>query len=219
MSRSREHLKKDVVEQLLWDSRVDAADVLVGVSGSRVTLSGTVPSPAAREAAGTDAISVAGVAFVDNQLKVKYPDGSDKPADQHIESIIMCSFRGNPNFIGLPITVSVDKGVVTLEGSVDTFWKKKRAESVAYDVRGTVDVVNTLFVVPTRDISDEAIANDIAAVIERSPYVDAQTLDVEVAAGAVTLRGKVPNWIAVTAACDAAMYTAGVKEVKNELTL
>ncbi len=55
------------------DSLVSMFDVKVQTSGAKVTLSGTVASYAAREAAEKLAISTDGVKAVDNQIKVDYP--------------------------------------------------------------------------------------------------------------------------------------------------
>ncbi len=55
------------------DSLVSKFDVKVQTSGAKVTLSGTVTSYAAREAAEKLAISTDGVKAVDNQINVDYP--------------------------------------------------------------------------------------------------------------------------------------------------
>jgi len=42
------------------------------------------------------------------------------------------------------IEVSVDNGVVTLSGSVDSLWDKRRAEDIAKSVSGVMEVNNKL---------------------------------------------------------------------------
>jgi osmotically-inducible protein OsmY len=42
------------------------------------------------------------------------------------------------------IEVSVDNGVVTLSGSVDSLWDKRRAEDIAKSVSGVTEVNNKL---------------------------------------------------------------------------
>ena len=47
--------------------------------------------------------------------------------------------------------------------------------------------------VPTRTYGDEAIATDIVDALKRNSLVDAESVDVRVANGTVTLTGSVPN--------------------------
>jgi osmotically-inducible protein OsmY len=79
--RLDETIKKDVVGQLYWDSRVDASEINVTVDEGTVTLSGSVPTFLAREAATSDARLVHGVTWVDNQLRIVYPQPQTLPSD------------------------------------------------------------------------------------------------------------------------------------------
>lgn len=60
MARTEEQIKRDVVDQLFWDIRVDASDVTVEVSNGTVTLRGTVPTYLAAKAAIDDSWCVLG---------------------------------------------------------------------------------------------------------------------------------------------------------------
>ncbi len=42
------------------------------------------------------------------------------------------------------ITIGVDEGVVTLDGTVDSRWAKRRADDIAWSVPGVIDVVDNL---------------------------------------------------------------------------
>ena len=57
MVQTSEEIKKDVVDQLYWDNRIDASSVTVEVDGGRVKLKGTAPTYTAKEAARMDAWS------------------------------------------------------------------------------------------------------------------------------------------------------------------
>ncbi len=46
------------------------------------------------------------------------------------------------------VTLGVDNGVVTLDGSVDSRWAKRIAEDIAWSVPGVRDVINSLTVTP-----------------------------------------------------------------------
>jgi len=66
-------LESDVREELAWDPRVDAREIVVGADHGRITLSGSVSSEAARAAAAAAAARVLGVRSIENHLLVMDP--------------------------------------------------------------------------------------------------------------------------------------------------
>jgi len=215
MVRSKEIIKKDVVDQLYWDGRVNAADVEVSVSDGKVTLSGTVPTLQARRAALLDAYSVSGVQTVENDISVRY--GEPLPSSEEVEQRVRYVLAWNPDIDSTNIEVRADAGLVRLEGTVDAFWKKLFAADLAMSVGGVLDVVNKLAVVPTNDIIDESIADDIVGALGRNSLVSAEAVDVTVRNGFVSLEGTVPGRLARDAALEVAYYTPGVTGVEDRL--
>jgi osmotically-inducible protein OsmY len=214
--KTDEQIKKDVIDQLYWDSSVDASKVKVEVKDGEVTLGGTVPSYSSRSSAETDACMVRGVASVDNDLKVEYL--LDIPTDEEIKKKIEDNLFWNTLIDEKDIQVSVETGMVTLEGSVDMYWKKTRAEEIA-DVNGVITITNKLAIVPSEKKSDKDIADDIVGALSRNALIDIDDVDVEVDNGVATLTGEVRSWSAYRAAEDAAFYTLGVVEVNNDLVI
>ena len=211
-----ETIKTQVVDQLFWDSRVDAADVGVTVKKGGVTLKGVVPSYQAKSAGLWDAYLVRGVTFVDNQLTVKYPK---VPTDDKIKEYVGNVLMWDMNLDSSNITVLVDGGIVKLTGTTKSYWEKSLAEEDSYRVGGVIDVTNELGIVLSGSWTDERVAKDIESAIERNFNVEVNDVDVKVSEGTVTLSGVVPNWTARYAAYECARYTSGVFEVKNELTI
>lgn len=70
-TRSEDRIREDVCDRLTDDWSVDASEIDVNVSGSEVTLSGTVPNRAQRRRAEDCAEWVSGVTHVQNNLRVK----------------------------------------------------------------------------------------------------------------------------------------------------
>jgi osmotically-inducible protein OsmY len=70
-----------------------------------------------------------------------------------------------------------------------------------------------------KDIVDQVIAEDIVAAFDRNAFVDADSLDVEVENGKVTLSGAVPYRTAYRTAVDIARNTPGVVDIVNDLVL
>jgi osmotically-inducible protein OsmY len=213
-----EKIKKEVVDQLYWDTRVDASDIEVQVDGGEVTLTGEVSSYSDKQAATTTTWAINGVTVVDNQLSVEYPSTIELPADNEVKSNIQSVLLWNTEVDSSEIDVEVADHIATLEGTVDTYWEKIRAAELA-DVTGVFDVVNKLAVVPTEDFVDEDVATDVTDALERNLHVNVDNVTVKVKDGKVTLTGKVSSWTAYRSAEDSAFYTLGVKNVDNRLTI
>ena len=108
-------------------------------------------------------------------------------------------------------------GIATIKGEVDTLWKKYRAQELVSDVKGIIDVINEIAVVPTKNILDETIATDIVKAIDRNIHVNVEDVTVRVDHGTVTLSGVVPSVFSKDAAFEAALDTAGVRAIINNL--
>lgn len=214
-----ENIKKTLTDQLFWDSRMNATGIDVEVSENEVTLTGTVSSHAARLAAESDSMTIPGVSRVVNRLQVKYPNGQQLPSDVELRNNIKTVFIWNPNIDSTNIFVTVNDGFVRLEGSVNTYWQKKKAEEVASDITGVLGVENILVVEPLEKIIDEALAKRIIVSLERNPAIDVNQIHVKADAGAVTLMGKVPNWRVYKDVLKLVSHTVGVIDVVNNLQL
>lgn len=218
-TRTNEEIKKDVVDQLYWDGRIDASNVKVEVSEGEVVLTGSVPNYTAYQAAHDDAWAMSGVRNVRNDLTIKYPPGVKVPADAEILSNIENLLLWQPNIDSTDMDVIVENGWVTLRGSVDAFWKKIRAEELAMDLAGVLGITNELAVVPTEKFEDKTIAQDIEAAMERNANINTDLIDVEVENGKVTLTGSVPSLKALRSAQRIAEHTPGVLMVDNEIAI
>lgn len=191
MIRTDQEIKRDLVDEPYWDYRVDASDVKAEVSDGKVTLTGTVPSYSARGAAATAAWGIDGVSEVTNLLAVRFPPTYAVPTDSEIKTSAERTVALNPDVYSADIEVTVSAGVMRLEGTVDAYWKRWKAEDLISNLSGVVDVENHLTVVPSGSFLDKDIAKDIEAALERNQYVDAEKVTVKVGDGEVTLTGTV----------------------------
>lgn len=219
MTRADEVVKKEIVEQLYWDSRVDASNVEVTVKNNKVTLAGDVPSYGARWAAEADAYFINDVKSVKNNLVIKQPPGYEIPTDEEIRQNIASALFWDSDIESSKVEVKVAKGWVTLEGSVDSHWKKQLTEQKVTRMRGVVGVTNQVTVVPSESVVDEIIADDIVSALKRNSQVIAEHVTPVVEEGAVTLKGQVRNWNEFFTAQQVASQTTGVKDVENNLVL
>jgi osmotically-inducible protein OsmY len=119
----------------------------------------------------------------------------------------------SPNEIG----VAVEKGVATLTGSVDSFYKKWAAERAALRVDGVEAVVNEIEVrLPgDEELTDKGIAQAAARALELDSLVPVDTVKMSVSGGWVTLQGEV-EWDYQRREAERVVRTlAGVKGVTN----
>jgi osmotically-inducible protein OsmY len=119
------------------------------------------------------------------------------------------------------ITVSVEDGVVTLTGHVDSYPQKREAEKVAGLVRGVKAVVCQLHVaLPNSDERrDEEIARAAANAIAWNTLLPKGTIQVWVDNGRITLEGTVDWQYQRKAADHCVRYLAGVKDVNSHIVV
>ncbi|MBD3366330.1 BON domain-containing protein [candidate division WWE3 bacterium] len=221
MVESKELIKKKVEQQLQSNTQVEASNVSVEVAddGGKVILEGSVPYLSAKQAVTEVTKRVFGVREVENNLEVVHVEPFSSYADENLEAdvreaLFLSSVLQEDN-----IDVEVREGVVTLLGSVSDYWKKSRALELATQVRGVKNVVDELAVVPTRGSTDEQIALDVLATLDRDISADIDQIDVHVDNGRVVFDGVVSSWIAKNAAKRAAESTAGVKDIVDNLSI
>lgn len=216
--RSDAAVRKDVLDQLAWDDRVDATSISVDVDDGLVTLSGTVESYPARQAAAADAMSVTGVERVFNDLDVAVV--RDRPSDDRLTATaIENALEWTEAVDTQDVSVSFRGGSVLLEGSVRSLWAKQRVGSLVSDIRGVTDVDNRLSVVPEDDISDEEIAARITDKLTSRFFLDSTDITVVVDDGIVSLVGTVDSDVEREMAVDVALRTEGVRGIESDLSV
>jgi hyperosmotically inducible periplasmic protein len=212
-------IKKNIENQLIWDSRVDETGIRVKVEKGKVVLTGKVPSFIARLASEDDAWSVPGVISVENNIIIEIPSTGAIPDDKEIHERVTSILEWNKSIDTSNIEVIVSRGWVTLQGSIETYWKKIRVHELAGSVYGVIGITNNLAIVPTKKVSDIIIAETIVSALERNTMTDSGTISVEVKDGSVTLTGTVTSLAEAKAAREIAFYTEGVKEVHDNMIL
>lgn len=219
MARSDEDIKRDILEQLEWDTRLDESRIDAEVHDGIVTLKGTAPSQYARDTAYTDAWSIRGVREVLVDVDVHHGPSVHPADDARVQTEVFNTLNTNASIDASKIFVDCHHGRVTLTGTVDAFWKKGYAQSLASAVIGVIDIDNQLSIVPTHKASDEEIAGNVVGALARDVRVRAEDVNVVVENGVVKLSGSLPDYHAREAALGAAIYTPGVVDVEDHLTV
>jgi osmotically-inducible protein OsmY len=119
------------------------------------------------------------------------------------------------------VGVEVSHGVVTLTGTVDSWTARLAAQEAAHRVYGVLDVANDVKVqLPgSRARTDADLAQAIRSALEWDILVPEERIRTTVSDGVVTLEGVVDFWSQYDDAARCVRNLAGVREVKNLLTV
>jgi osmotically-inducible protein OsmY len=224
--RSDSEIRAEIGRALRWDTLVDDALIDVNVDDGNVTLEGTVGSAAEKRRARGDAW-VMGVDSVDADgldveswtrdkrfRKGKYVNKSDREIRRAVEDALLY----DPRVASFDVGVSVDNGVVCLDGEVDNLKAKRSAAHTARNVVGVWRVKNRIDVRPSTP-SDATIADNIRDALLRSPDVKRFEINVWVDNGEANLSGAVDSYYEKFRAGDVAAGVYGVIDVDNNLVV
>jgi osmotically-inducible protein OsmY len=141
--------------------------------------------------------------------------------DVQIHRDILDEFDWNPEIQPTEIGVEVEKGIVTLTGTVTSAAKKLAAEKSAQRIAGVRAVANELMVRPVgSDVrNDTDIARAVANALEWSALVPDERIHVSVTDGVVTLQGGVDFNFQRTEAERQVMQLSGVKGLQNDIAI
>jgi osmotically-inducible protein OsmY len=141
--------------------------------------------------------------------------------DQDIQSDVLDELTWEPRVRPNEIGVTVNEGVVTLSGWVDSYAKKWAAERAAHRVSRVRAVANDLAVriATAAEKSDPEIATAASRALEWDAFVPIEALDVTVSDGWVTMHGQVEWEYQRRAAERAVARLNGVRGVSNGITV
>lgn len=140
--------------------------------------------------------------------------------DVSLQTNVAEELKWNPGVNADRIGIAIRDGIVTLSGSVPSYWQKIEAENATKRVSGVRAVANDLSVdVPSEHIRDDSdIATAAARAIEWHSDLP-RTIQVAVSDGWVTLSGKV-NWQYQKEEAELAVkYLIGVKGIFDSIDL
>lgn len=115
------------------------------------------------------------------------------------------------------VCITVDDGVVVLDGTVPTRAHQRLVGVLAWWVPGTRDVVDRLDLLSPEEDNDGEIADAIRTALEKDPFVDAAQIRVSAAKGIATLTGVVSSDAQREMAEYDAWYVSGVEDVNDAI--
>jgi osmotically-inducible protein OsmY len=138
-------------------------------------------------------------------------------SDEQLAGRIRQAFINDERVSARAIKLSVENGIVTLTGTVQSHRRKLAAQELASSFEGCREVVNELRVVPPGRLPDAEVAERVRAALRTHAEITKETMSVTVSRGSVTLSGSVSSYWERAVAEDVALGTRGVRAVTNML--
>ena len=214
--KTNAELQRDVMDELEFEPSVNAANIGVTTKNGIVTLTGKVSSYAEKYAATEAAGRVIGVKAVIDEMKVDLPSFHQRD-DQDIAEAAVNALKWHVLIPQNAIRVKVDKGWVTLEGTVDYKFQQSVAEDAVQNLTGVTGVSNLITLKTVVAPSDLKIK--IENALSRAAELDGEDITVEVTGNKVTLKGNVSSWAERDEAERAAWSAPGVWTVDDQLEI
>ncbi|ALM07996.1 ornithine aminotransferase [Sediminicola sp. YIK13] len=141
--------------------------------------------------------------------------------DAEIKEDVLDELAWQPNVDETEIGVIVDKGVVTLNGVVDSYSKKLNAEKAVKSVVGVKALANDIEVKygDAYKKTDKEIAKAVVNALEWNSSIPEEDISVKVEDGWVYLTGEVEWEYQKSAAKRAVQNLMGVRSVINNLSI
>jgi osmotically-inducible protein OsmY len=209
-------LQKAVLAELAWEPSVTAAHIGVTAKGGVVTLSGHVESFVEKHAAESAARRVKGVRAVAEEIEVQLPFERQR-GDAEIAAAAIERLSWDGSIPTDSVTVSVEKGWVTLTGEVAWHYQKEAAEQDVRGLHGVVGVSNQTRLKPRVDVA--SVSDDILRALHRSWYFDPDAIKVSAEGGRVRLTGTVHSWHERQVATTTAWAAPGATAVENDIVV
>jgi osmotically-inducible protein OsmY len=130
MMKTDSQLQRDVMDELVWEPRVDHAHIGVAAKDGVVTLSGFVSNYAQKMAAEKAAKRVQGVRAIAEEIQVRFAS-DPKTSDAEIAERILDLFKWDVTIPDDKISVKVERNWVTLSGKTDWNYQKDAAKRAA----------------------------------------------------------------------------------------
>lgn len=209
-------IKKDILDELVWDPAVNSTDIGVIVKDGVVTLTGHLSTLTEKLAAEQAALRVSGVKAVAIEMEVRLHPGNPS-SDTDIAAAANKALGWNVTVPPGKVHITVEKGWVHLSGEVEWAFQRSAAEQVVQNLVGVVGVANLIVIRPRASPID--IQKSIQDALTRQAERAAKHLQVLVDGSRVTLKGKVHSWAERQAIQGAAWSAPGVSSVNNQLSL
>lgn len=215
--KTDEQLKKDIEDEMSWDPAIkSAAAIGVAVDDGVVTVSGQLAAYPEKRAIERAVGRVDGVRAIAVDLEVALAP-EHRRDDTDIATMAQQALAWNAEVPRDAVRAVVDNGWVTLQGKVEWEYQRRAAEKAVRSLAGVVGISNDIEIQPKVD--PQSLSRRIEQALTRQALREAHRVQIDVADGEVTLRGRVHSWQERAAVQGVAWSAPGVRKVINELRI
>lgn len=209
-------LRQNIIDELEFEPSIDAANIGVAVDAGVATLTGHVPTYMQKASVESIVRRVKGVKGIAEEIEVR-PFSANLTADDEIAKRAVNTIKWNTVVPDDAVNVQVEKGWITLRGTVEWQYQKEAAGDALRALSGVLGVTNRIEVRPRVAVTD--VKKRIEDALKRNAEVEAQKIKINVADGQVILEGHVDTWSERQAAERAAWAAPGVRSVVDHLRI
>jgi osmotically-inducible protein OsmY len=209
-------LQRAVLDEFEWDPSLNAAHIGVTARSGVVTLTGHVVSFAEKHAAESATRRVKGVTGIAEEIEVRIPFNEER-GDEELAAAAIARLGWDVSLVPNSVTVTVDKGWLTLTGMVDWHYQKDAAEEDVRRLIGVVGVSNQITIKPIIDTS--SVSDNIMHALHRSWFFDPTTIKVTSDGGKIRLTGTVRTPHDRQIAAATAWTASGATSVENDIVV
>lgn len=176
-----------IEDELSTAKMVSANEIDVRVNDGVATLSGTVQTILAKDRAVRITGMIRGVRSIVDRISVDPVERSDTK----IRADIVAALATDPATDSWEIGVTVNDGLASLSGTVESFAESELATTIAKSIAGVREVQNNISYTFSTTRVDSEILKDINQRLRWDARIDEGLVSVEVDQGIVTLDGSV----------------------------
>lgn len=209
-------LKHNVEDALEFEPSIDASNIGIAVENGVVTLTGHVSSYPQKLVVERVVSHVRGVKGYAEEIEVRFP-GTVGTADDEIASRAISSLKWSTVVPDGRVQVKVQKGWITLTGTLDWNYQKGGATEALRGLVGVTGISNLIELRPR--VTSHDVRKAIEGALKRHANLEASSIEISVSGNRVTLAGNVRAWHERRIAEQAAYATPGVSVVDDRLTI
>lgn len=208
-----EALKTLVLAELKWEPSISSAHIGVTAEDGTITLTGHVESYGQKRATELATARVKGVKAIAEEIEVRLPF-TVKHDDTQIAKAAAERLLWDAETPRDRVTVKVEKGWITLTGTVDWHFQKDAAEREIRGLSGVVGVFNQIAIKPRVNVAH--VSEDIRHALHRG-WLNPDMIQVTEHDGKIKLTGTVDTWQDRQTAGATAWAAPGANSVENDL--